>query len=104
MSTTIDLDTAMRVYLGADESGGYCPGLASECLQRLQAADIPDSEEVQAAIEERLSLMMSWPVDWKLETLAEASRRVEARLAECMPDIGPRARRAMSNYFSYHWK
>jgi hypothetical protein len=93
------LDGAMLVYLG--DGGGYQPNGHEE---RLRQAYGDEAGAFLPAIKAKLDVMMSWPVDWDKESLSQAQARVEAMLAERMPEFSAATRHAMACCFSYHWR
>ena len=100
--TPEEIDRAMKVYLGMNESGGIKPFGEKERLVaeygRLRACSMAGT------LQGYLDDMMAMPLDWKEDTLDSASDRAALVAEELVPGLSPLTYKAMSNYFNYQWR
>jgi hypothetical protein len=95
---TPDINHVLKVYLGADENGGYEP---LYCEERLKKA-FPDLHE------EMMKLIAPYldedpDRDWTID-LVQDRDRFEAALRQKFPELDAISARALANRWSFRWK
>jgi hypothetical protein len=93
-----DVNRVLKVYLGADENGGYEPLYRDERMRQafpdsyLQMMDViaPYLEEDQAP-------------DWARGDLLQEAKRFEARLRQKFPELDATVIRALGNRWHFGW-
>lgn len=94
-----DINYVLKVYLGADENGGYEP---LYCDERMRQA-FPDSysqtmELIAPYLEE------DQVPDWTMGDLIQETNRFEASLRQKFPEIDATAVSALANRWAFGWK
>ena len=95
----LDLSNALKVYLGADEDGGFQP---IYCEKRLRAAFPSDYSRVIDLINPYLSEYQE--PDWSNGDLVQETKRFASTLEKKFPELDTIAIRALANRWSYAWK
>ncbi len=99
--TTIDLNEALRVYLGSDSNGGITPyGMA----ERLAARYRDKAEAIQSSIDQDLDGLLDVPTSKLSEPLENVRAFVETRTRELRPDLADDVCKAIGNYAAYQWR
>lgn len=90
----------LKVYLGANQMGGYLP-LGHE--ERMSTAYGKDAEARLAQVQQYLD-MDHPPSDWSQIDLAQEQQVFEGILAERFPELDKVAVNALACRWSYSWK
>jgi hypothetical protein len=86
------VSTALRVYLGAGESGGYLPYGAAD---RMTSAFADNADDWLLRLEKYLALEHS-PSDWSQPELAQEQLTFESKAARLFPELDPAAVHALA--------
>jgi hypothetical protein len=95
----VDVNQALKVYLGADERGGYQPGDGSE---RLRQAFPREWGEMLAELSKYLN--EDHVPDWSARDLSEETRRFASSLKSKFPELNDVIARALANRWSFGWR
>ena len=94
-----DINHVLRVYLGADEHGGYQPVFREERMRQAFPDKYAEMMELIAPyLEEDY-----WP-DWTQGDLIQETDRFEAKLRHKFPELDAIVVRALGNRWSFAWK
>lgn len=94
-----DLNYVLKVYLGADEDGGYEPLYREERMRQA----FPDSHSQMMELIAPYLDEDQVP-DWTRGDLVQEANRFEARLRQKFPELDATAVRALGNRWSFGWK
>jgi hypothetical protein len=94
-----DVNSALKVYLGADVHGGYQP---IGCEERLQRAFPGEHLCVKALLTGYLQ--EGHNPDWSQYSLAEETARFTDILRRKFPELDRIAARALANRWSFSWR
>jgi hypothetical protein len=95
-----DVSTALQVYLGSGESGGYLPYGAAD---RMTSAFADKADDWLIRLEKYLALEHP-PSDWKQSEFAQEQRTFESIAAGLFPELDAAAVNALACRWSYSWK
>lgn len=90
----------LKVYLGANQAGGYLPFGHTE---RMSVAYGKDAATKLAQIQKYLEIDHP-PSDWSQSDLAGEQRVFEAKLALLFPELDDIAVNSLARRWSYSWK
>jgi hypothetical protein len=93
-----DVNSLLKLYLGADENGGYIP---LNCEERLKRAFPDRHEEIMQLIVPYLE--EDRERDWRMDFL-EDTHRFETMLRQKFPELDAISARALANRWSFRWK
>jgi hypothetical protein len=93
-------NAVLKVYLGANQAGGYLPFGHAE---RMSVAYGKDAETKLAQIRKYLEVDHS-PSDWSQSDLAGEQKVFEAKLARHFPELDNIAVNSLACRWSYSWK
>jgi hypothetical protein len=95
-----DVSTALRVYLGAVEYGGYLPYGATD---RMRSAFPGSADDWLLRLEKYLALEHP-PSDWSHSEIFQEQVAFEAKAAGIFPELDSAALNALACRWSYSWK
>lgn len=95
-----DVSTALRVYLGAGEFGGYLPHGA---VDRMTFAFAGSADDWLLRLEKYLALEHP-PSDWIHSEIAREQLAFETEAAGLFPELDSSAVNALACRWSYSWK
>lgn len=95
-----DVSTALRVYLGAGDSGGYLPFGGSD---RMTSAFAGSADDWLLWLEKYLALEHP-PSEWSHSEIAREQLTFEAKAAGLFPELDSAAVNALACRWSYSWK
>jgi hypothetical protein len=95
----IDINEALTVYLGTDDSGGYSPVGHEDRLKERYGDAWP---EVLTVIEEYLQF--DYHPDWSKQDLNNAGAEFSEAVSIRYPDLATNVVRALGNRFAYGWR
>jgi hypothetical protein len=101
MRTHIDINQALRVYLG-DESGGYQP--IGDPDERLLRAYPRDHHAVRRAIEPYLREQERFTIDWNHHSLQRAAELFASTVRRRYPELDAISARGLASRFTFDWK
>jgi hypothetical protein len=94
----VDLNEALRTYLGSGSNGGVAPyGMA----ERIRAKYGGMAEAVQASIDQVLDGLLDVPESQRFESLVTISMFVTERARTLRPDLHIDVCKAIGSYASY---
>ena len=95
---TADINQLLKLYLGADQNGGYEPLYREERLRKAFPNDHERMLELMAPY-----LNEDPPRDWTRD-LVEERDRFEAKLRQKFPELDAISARVLANRWSFDWK
>ncbi len=94
-----DVNHVLKVYLGADENGGYEP---LHCDERMRET-FPDTHSRMMELIAPYLAEDQEP-DWTRGDLVQEGDRFEKALREKFPELDAIAAKALANRWSFDWK
>ena len=91
-----DVNRVLKIYLGADENGGYEPLYHDERLRQAFPGTYAEMMQVIAPY-----LAVDEEPDWTAGDLTQQWRRFEATLREKFPELEPIVARALANRWHF---
>lgn len=95
-----DINQLLKIYLGANDEGGYQP---IGCDERLRAAFPKDYDRMVNIMSPYLSEDHP-PENWAARTLAEEADHFAGKLRAKFPELDARSIKALANRWSYAWR
>jgi hypothetical protein len=99
--TGVDINEALRTYLGSDAKGGVTPyGMKERVRERYGAS----AAEVQAAIDLALDGLLEVPASMRFESLPAIAAFAAEQARRRNPELDAEVCRAIGSYVSYGYR
>jgi hypothetical protein len=98
---TSDINHVLKLYLGADATGGFQP---IGCDERLQSAFPGDYTRMMELMSPYLTEDQPQDVWWSASTLSQAADRFAERLQQKFPELDAISIRALANRRAFDYK